>query len=87
MALPRADRFGAINEKGRLPGRLNGQDQDTVQKNSLKRSGSLAHSLRKRPPNVTSGLQNAVRLVGSERLYQMIEVCPLAILNNQFNLY
>ena len=70
-----------------LPG-MQGQTAKRCAEELLKKGlvhciASDAHSLRKRPPNVTGGLQNAVRLVGSERLYQMIEVCPLAILNNQ----
>lgn len=43
---------------------------------------SDAHGLQKRPPAVASGLQAAVRLLGREQVYQMIEVCPAAILNN-----
>jgi len=43
---------------------------------------SDAHGLQKRPPAIASGLQAAVRLLGRERVYQMVEVCPAAILNN-----
>lgn len=44
---------------------------------------SDAHGLQKRPPALAMSLQAAVRQIGQERVYQMIEVCPAAILKNQ----
>ncbi len=44
---------------------------------------SDAHSLRRRSPGVTRGLQRAIELVGRERVYQMTEIAPAAIINNQ----
>jgi protein-tyrosine phosphatase len=44
---------------------------------------SDAHGLRRRPPGVTRGLQRAIELVGRERVYQMTEIAPAAIINNQ----
>lgn len=43
---------------------------------------SDAHGMHRRPPNVVNGLQAAVRLLGTERVYQMVEVQPAIILNN-----
>jgi protein-tyrosine phosphatase len=44
---------------------------------------SDAHGLHKRPPGVTAGLQAATRLLGHERVYQMVEVWPKTILHNE----
>lgn len=43
---------------------------------------SDAHGLRRRPPGVTGGLQCAVRALDQKRVYQMTEVWPAAIINN-----
>ncbi len=45
--------------------------------------GSDAHGPHKRPPSVARGLQRAIELVGQERVRQMVEICPAAIINNQ----
>lgn len=48
---------------------------------------SDAHGIHKRPPGVVGGLQAAVRILGHERVQQMVEGCPAAIVNNEaFNL-
>ncbi len=44
---------------------------------------SDAHGLTRRIPAVARGMQRAVELVGQERVRQMVEACPSAILNNQ----
>ncbi len=44
---------------------------------------SDSHGLRKRSPGVTQGLQRAIELVGQERVYQLVEMAPAAIINNQ----
>jgi protein-tyrosine phosphatase len=44
---------------------------------------SDAHGRHKRPPGVTAGLQAATRLLGHERVYQMVEVWPMTILQNE----
>jgi protein-tyrosine phosphatase len=43
---------------------------------------SDAHGLHKRPPGVLDGLHRAGRLLGKDRVYQMIETQPTAIINN-----
>ena len=43
---------------------------------------SDAHGMHKRPPGVAGGLQCAERLLGRERVYQMVEMWPAAIVNN-----
>jgi protein-tyrosine phosphatase len=45
--------------------------------------GSDAHGLQKRPPRITDSLRRAIELVGHERVYQMVEVRPATIINNQ----
>ncbi len=44
---------------------------------------SDAHGLKRRIPAITQGLQRAALLVGPQRVHQMIEACPMSILNNQ----
>lgn len=44
---------------------------------------SDAHGMHRRPPYVLYGLQRAEQLIGQARVYQMIEMWPTAILNNQ----
>jgi protein-tyrosine phosphatase len=44
---------------------------------------SDAHGLHMRPPGVAGGLQAAVRLLGRERVYQLVESCPAAILRDE----
>jgi len=44
---------------------------------------SDAHGLHKRSPGVARGLQRATELLGQERVYQMVEILPAAILNNE----
>jgi protein-tyrosine phosphatase len=44
---------------------------------------SDAHGLHIRPPGVTAGLQAATRLLGHERVYQMVEVWPMTVLHNK----
>jgi len=43
---------------------------------------SDAHGLHTRPPRVVEGLQCAARILGRERVHQMVEICPAAILNS-----
>jgi protein-tyrosine phosphatase len=43
---------------------------------------SDAHGMHRRPPGIASGVQAASRLLGRERVYQMVEVWPAAILNH-----
>ena len=43
---------------------------------------SDAHGLHTRPPRVAEGLQCAARMLGRERVHQMVEICPAAILNS-----
>ena len=43
---------------------------------------SDAHGLHTRPPRVVEGLQCAVRMLGRERVHQMVETYPAAILNS-----
>jgi protein-tyrosine phosphatase len=44
---------------------------------------SDAHGLHKRPIGVTRGLQRALQLVDQGRVYQMVELRPIAIINNE----
>lgn len=44
---------------------------------------SDAHGLHKRPPAVARSLQRAIELVGQEAVYQMVEINPGAIINNE----
>jgi protein-tyrosine phosphatase len=44
---------------------------------------SDAHGLLKRPPGVFHSLQRATELVGQERIYQMVEAWPKAIVNDK----
>ncbi len=44
---------------------------------------SDAHGVEKRPPLVAQSLQRAERLLGQERVYQMIEVYPAAIIGDE----
>jgi len=43
---------------------------------------SDAHGLHTRPPRVAEGLQCVARMLGRERVHQMVEICPAAILNS-----
>lgn len=43
---------------------------------------SDAHGLHRRPPGVLDGLHCAARLLGKDRIYQMIETQPAEIINN-----
>ena len=43
---------------------------------------SDAHGLHRRPPGVLDGLHRAGRLLGKDRVYQMIETQPAAIIDN-----
>ena len=44
---------------------------------------SDAHGLLRRPPGMLRGLQCAERLVSRDYLYQMVEVCPAAIIRDE----
>ena len=54
-----------------------------LQKKLVHFIASDAHGLHKRPPGVAGGLQQAVRLLGQSHIYQMTEVWPMAVINNQ----
>jgi protein-tyrosine phosphatase len=43
---------------------------------------SDAHGIRKRPPCIVQSLQRAQQLLDPASVYQMIELCPAAIVNN-----
>jgi protein-tyrosine phosphatase len=46
--------------------------------------GSDAHGLQKRPPAVAQGLQCAQKLLSQQRIYQISELWPRAIINNEW---
>ncbi|HLX57247.1 MAG TPA: CpsB/CapC family capsule biosynthesis tyrosine phosphatase, partial [Ktedonobacteraceae bacterium] len=54
-----------------------------LQKKLVHFIASDAHGLHKRPPGVVGGLQQAIRLLGQSHIYQMTEVWPAAVINNQ----
>lgn len=56
---------------------------ETLLKNGLIHFiASDAHGLRRRPPGVLDGLHRAGRILGTDRVYQMIETQPAAIIDN-----
>lgn len=44
---------------------------------------SDAHGLHKRPPGVLLGLQRASALLGQAHVYQMTQICPAVMVNNE----
>jgi protein-tyrosine phosphatase len=54
-----------------------------IQKKLVHFIASDAHGLHKRPPGVAGGLQQAVRLLSQSHIFQMTEVWPAAVINNQ----
>jgi protein-tyrosine phosphatase len=57
--------------------------EDLLKKGLIHCIASDAHGLSKRPPGVSRGVQRAIQLLGPDRVHQMIETWPAAILNNQ----
>lgn len=90
-----AKRLAALRQQGVLAqltaGSLIGMQGNTartcaetlLKKGLISCISSDAHGLRRRSPGVTRGLQRAIELVGRERVYQMTEIAPAAIINNQ----
>jgi protein-tyrosine phosphatase len=57
--------------------------EDLLKRGLIHCMASDAHGLSLRPPGVSRGIQRAIQLLGQARVYQMIETCPAAILNNE----
>ena len=88
-------RLAALRQQGVLAqltaGSLIGMQGNTARRcaETLLKKGLIscissdAHGLHRRSPGVTLGLQRAIELVGRERVYQMTEIAPAAIINNQ----
>jgi tyrosine-protein phosphatase YwqE len=43
---------------------------------------SDVHSLHRRPPAIVQGLSQVVQLIGQVKIQQLIEGCPMMIINN-----
>jgi protein-tyrosine phosphatase len=88
-------RLGALIQQGVLTqlmaGSLIGNQGNTIRKTAetLLRRGLIhciasdAHGPHKRRPHIISALTNAERLLGSKRVFSMIETCPTAIIHDE----
>ncbi len=68
-----------------MQGRTAQRSAETLLKKGLVHCfGSDAHSLHKRPPAVVRGLQAAAKLLSQQRLHQLSELWPGAIISNEW---